>query len=52
MSEINFSCRDALRLSGAALGDVTLTSGTASAAWDPLNPPPNPPGVTSMLRRR
>jgi len=51
MSGITFSRRDALRLSGAALGSVTLTSGTASAAWDPLNPPPNPPGVTSMPRR-
>jgi hypothetical protein len=52
MSAINISRRDARGLSGAALGSVTLTSGTASAAWDPLNPPPNRPGVTSMLRRR
>ncbi len=40
MSEIKISRRDALKLSGAALGSATLTAGTASAAWDPLNPPP------------
>jgi hypothetical protein len=52
MGESKLSRREALELSGAALGGVALAAGTVSAAWDPLNPPPNPPGVTSVPRRR
>jgi ribonuclease Z len=40
MNDTGISRRDALRLSGAALGSVTLATGAAQAARDPIDPAP------------